>query len=81
MNNIRNEEFLKAFGSNLRKLRKEKGLSMERLAQIAGIEYSQVSDIEHGKINTTLSSVFVLAKALEIRPSILLEFDYPVIQS
>jgi transcriptional regulator with XRE-family HTH domain len=81
VNNIRNEEFLKAFGSNLRKLRKEKGLSMERLAQIAGIEYSQVSDIEHGKINTTLSSVFVLAKALEIRPSILLEFDYPVIQS
>jgi transcriptional regulator with XRE-family HTH domain len=74
VNKIRNEEFLKAFGNNLRKLRKEKGLSMERLAQIAEIEYSQVSDIEHGKINTTISTVYQISKALSISPTGLFDF-------
>lgn len=74
MNNIRNTGFINAFGNNLRLLRKTKGLSMEKLAQEAGVEYSQISDIELGKINTTISTVYLLAKALEIPPKDLFDF-------
>ena len=74
MNNIRNTEFITAFGNNLRLLRKSKGLSMEKLAQEAGVEYSQISDIELGKINTTISTIYLLAKALDIHPKELFNF-------
>jgi transcriptional regulator with XRE-family HTH domain len=74
VNNNRDKGFILAFGENLRKLRKSKGLSMERLAQLANVEYSQVSDIEHGIINTTISTVQLLAKALEIAPKDLFDF-------
>jgi len=48
---------------------------MEKLALSAGIEYSQISDIEHGSINTTISTVHVIAKALEISEKELFDFD------
>lgn len=74
MNGSRNKEYIAAFGNNLRSLRKSKGLSMEKLAQEAGIEYSQVSDIELGKINTTVSTIYLLAKALGVAPKDLFDF-------
>lgn len=74
MNGSRNNEYITAFGNNLRIIRKTKGFSMEKLAQAAGIEYSQVSDIELGKINTTISTIYLLAKALEISPKDLFDF-------
>lgn len=74
MNGSRNNEYITAFGNNLRALRKAKGLSMEKLAQEAGIEYSQVSDIELGKINTTISTICLLAKGLQVEPKELFNF-------
>ncbi|WP_211710228.1 helix-turn-helix domain-containing protein [Mucilaginibacter xinganensis] len=50
-------------------------LSQEKLAFIAEIEYSQVSRIERGIINTSVSVIFILAKALDVKPSQLLEFQ------
>lgn len=41
---------------------------MTELANICDIEYRQVSDIELGKINTTLSTIYLLADALEVFP-------------
>ena len=66
MNNIRDDNYLKSFGQHLRKIRKNKKTSMEQLALVAGIEYSQIFDIEHGRINTTISTVNAIAKALDI---------------
>jgi transcriptional regulator with XRE-family HTH domain len=74
VNGSRNNEYITAFGNNLRALRKAKGLSMEKLAQEAGIEYSQVSDIELGKINTTVSTIYLIAKGLNIEPKELFNF-------
>ena len=74
MNGSRNNEYITAFGNNLRALRKAKSLSMEKLAQEAGIEYSQVSDIELGKINTTVSTIYLLAKGLGVNPKELFDF-------
>ena len=46
-------------------LRQGKGISMRGLAKEADIEYSQLSKIERGVINTTISTVYTLAQALD----------------
>ncbi|MCF2446222.1 helix-turn-helix domain-containing protein [Dyadobacter sp. CY345] len=68
MTKIRNEAFLKAFGENVRKLREEKNLSQEELYDLAGLSKNQIGNIERGEVNTTLSSVYAISKALDIPP-------------
>jgi len=70
---IRDISAIAILASNVRKYRIAKDISQEALANLAGIEYSQVSRIERGLLNTSISVVFALAKALEIEPSKLLE--------
>ena len=62
------KEELKSFGNNLRRIRMEKKLSMETLANMAEIELSQIFRIETGKINPKLTTVLKIAKALDISP-------------
>ncbi|MBB2146912.1 helix-turn-helix domain-containing protein [Pedobacter sp. LMG 31464] len=76
MNNNRKIDYIKAFGENLRALRNSKKVSMEKLALAAGIEYSQIFDIEHGKINTTISTIHLIATALEIPEKDLFDFTF-----
>ena len=63
------------FGKHLRFIRQSKGLSMEKLAAISSFEYSQISRIELGQINTSLDTIFKLAKALDISPKELFDFS------
>jgi transcriptional regulator with XRE-family HTH domain len=58
-----------AFGEKVRSIRKSKNISMQHLANIAEIEVSQVHRIETGKINPKLSTILILAKALNINPA------------
>ena len=58
----------------LRKVRQVKGLSMRQLAAEADMEYSQLSKIERGVINTTISTVHALAIALEVHERELYDF-------
>lgn len=67
-----------AFGEHLRQLRKEKGLTMKELAFDTDIEYSQISRIERGVINTTISSAYSIAFALKVPVAKLFEFDIKV---
>lgn len=76
VNNNRNDHYLKAFGANLRKLRLEAELAMVALAFEADIEYSQIAKIELGKINTTISTVWLLSKALKIPATNFFDFDF-----
>ena len=75
MQNVKNQDLLKAFGQNLRRLRQKKELSMKHLADLANLEYSQVARIERGVINTTISSAYALANALEVPLNKLFEFE------
>jgi len=72
--NVKNKKFIKGFGKNLRKMRKEAGLSQEDLANDADIPLSQVGRIERGEVNTTISTVYALSKALNVDPSALFKF-------
>lgn len=72
-----NDKYCKAFGMQLRKVRQSKGLSMRQLAAEADMEYSQLSKIERGVINTTISTVHAIAKALGIHERELYDFTIP----
>ncbi len=74
MTKSRNQNYIIAFGNNLRLLRKRRGLTMSELANLCDIEYRQISDIELGKISTSLSTIVLLAEALEISPKELFDF-------
>lgn len=77
MNYKHNDAYCKAFGSQLRKLRLTKGISMRKLALQADMEYSQLSKIERGVINTTISTVYVLSEALDIPTKDFFDFKLP----
>lgn len=70
---IRDESKLIAFGNRLRFLRKERGMTMQELADLTNIEYSQISRIERGLLNTSLSVVFELSVALDVSPEVLFQ--------
>lgn len=59
---------LKKFGDNARSLRKEKDLSQEKLAELAGLDATYISGIERGKRNPSLVAIVQLAKALGVMP-------------
>lgn len=71
-----NQDYCKAFGQHLRKLREKQGVSMRQFALLADMEYSQLSKIERGTTNPTISTVLALAVALEVPPTILFDFKF-----
>ena len=74
MKHKRNIKDIKAFGKNVRRVRKLKGITQEDLSFMTGIELRQLGRIERGEINTGISSVFEIAKALDIAPVELWKF-------
>lgn len=71
----RDERFIKKFGANLKKVRKEKGISQETLANELGFSQPHIVKIELGQVNTSISHIAAIAKALKIHPSELFQFD------
>jgi len=63
---LKDEIFLIEFGKHLRKIRKERGFTQESLAFNIGIEISQISRIERGILNTSISTVYAIAQAIDI---------------
>jgi transcriptional regulator with XRE-family HTH domain len=53
----------------LKKIRKERGLSLRALAEKSGISKSTLNDIENGKSNPTTETLAKIAKALDIKIS------------
>lgn len=55
------------FGLKIKELRKQKSYSQEKLAKLASIEKSYISNIENGNRNVSLEILNKLAKAFEIK--------------
>ncbi len=64
MKTPKNEELLKMIGANVRRIRTENNITMESLSFESGIEYRQIGRIERGEVNTTVMSLFRIAKVL-----------------
>ena len=66
-----------AFGKAVRKLRLEKKLSQEKLAELAGVHHNYISSVERGDRNVTLETICKLAKGLSSHPCALFHrLDY-----
>ncbi|MFH0843314.1 MAG: helix-turn-helix transcriptional regulator [Bacteroidota bacterium] len=74
---IFDEAGLKAFAKRLKEVRKTKNLSQEELALRTELTLSQIARIETAKINTTLSTVFRIARILDIELPELFDFKLP----
>jgi transcriptional regulator with XRE-family HTH domain len=57
---------LAQFGECLRNARKNKGLSQEKLAELANLDRTYISLLERGKRNPSLVCITYLCKALDI---------------
>ncbi|MCG8580682.1 helix-turn-helix transcriptional regulator [Carboxylicivirga sp. A043] len=57
---------LDVIGVNIRKKRKERGYSQEKLAFKAGIDRSYMGYIENGKYNITILKLDQIARALDV---------------
>lgn len=68
------EDIKKIFGLHLRKLRLEKKLTQEELADRAGMHFTYVGQIERGLRNPSLVNLHKLAKALKLDAGRLLPF-------
>ncbi|WP_090559706.1 helix-turn-helix domain-containing protein [Pedobacter hartonius] len=71
----RNEKGITALGNNIRKYRKLRGLTISQLANQMDVDYSQISRMELGTVNTNISMIFAVADVLEIKAAQLLEDD------
>jgi transcriptional regulator with XRE-family HTH domain len=71
---LRDDTGIKKFGLKVREIRLSKNFTQESLAWEAGIEPIQVSRIERGIINTNISQILNLAKALRVNASDLFDF-------
>ena len=58
-----------AFGKTLRHYRKAKGWSQEQLALESGHQRVFISWLETGRKQATISTIFNLAKVLDVEPS------------
>ena len=75
MRYYRDKVVIKKLGDKIRKTRLSKKISQENLAFSCGLEYSQINRIELGKVNTSVSHLFLIAKALKVDPKELIDFS------
>lgn len=60
------DSYLQGLGKQIRRIRKDKGLTMEKLALKAEIDFRQLGRIERGEGNTTVVSLLRIAEVMEI---------------
>ena len=61
------------FAKNLKLYRNQKGISQEKLAELAGLHRTYISAVERERRNISLENIERIAKALEIEPYLLLK--------
>ena len=75
---IFDNEGIKAFALQLKKIRMREGFTQSQLAFESGLSLSQIARIETARINPTLSTIFTLARTLNVTLPDLFNFElYP----
>ncbi|MED1851865.1 transcriptional repressor LexA [Brevibacillus borstelensis] len=59
-------DFKKALGERIRKLRTEKGLSLEQVGESIGMTKSALSKVERGEVSVSFENLFGIAKVLGV---------------
>lgn len=71
---IYDEEGLKLLAQTLKKVRAKKSYTQEDLAYESGLSLSQIARIETMKINPTVSTIFRIARTLDVNVAELFDF-------
>lgn len=66
--NTQQLEALKTFGYKLSLLRKQKGWSLRQMATNCSIDFSNLGQMENGRVDVRFSTILELAKVLEVTP-------------
>ena len=66
-------DIAKVIGQRIRNYRTQKGLSQEKLAELAGCHPTYIGQLERGEKNATLESVEKIAAAMDVSLSELFE--------
>ena len=74
----RDQEFIDKVRARISEIRAEKGIVQEDLVDRTGFNIAQVGRIERGISNFSISSISAIARALEVHPRELLDFDFPL---
>jgi transcriptional regulator with XRE-family HTH domain len=59
--------YRRIFGERLRNLRKQAGLTQEKLAEKADLHHNFIGEVERGNMDISLGSLVKIAKALGIQ--------------
>ncbi|MBS1519861.1 MAG: helix-turn-helix transcriptional regulator [Bacteroidetes bacterium] len=74
----RDQNFIDQVCKKIVEIRKAKGIVQEDLVERTGFDIRQIGNIERGISNTSISNLAAIAKALEVHPRELLEFDFEI---
>lgn len=64
-----------ALSTNIKRIRKERGISQEKLALKADIDRSYMSELERQLANPSIEALLKIGNALEVAPSELLKIS------
>ena len=64
---VETHEIKKRVGENLGRLRRQRNLSLERLAALAGVSRAMLSQIEAGESTPTIALLWKVARGLDVR--------------
>jgi len=56
----------KRVGEKIRVLRRQRGLSQEKLAEMIKMDFTSVNELENGKRNPSLKTIHKIARALKV---------------
>jgi len=61
------KDIQRALGRNIRKLRKAREWSQERMAEACGMHWTYIGQVERGERNLTLQSLSAITKAFDLK--------------
>jgi transcriptional regulator with XRE-family HTH domain len=61
-----NDALVASAGKNLRRLRRQRGLSLDRLAQVSGVSRAMISHVELGQSAPTIVTLDKIARGLGV---------------
>lgn len=71
-------DVVKKLGDRIRKLRRAKGLSQERLAELSGLHTNYIGQVERGEKNLTIETMQKIVEGLDITLEELFRFLDPM---
>lgn len=76
----RDQKFIEQVCAKIKEIRKKKGIVQEDLVDRTGFDIKQIGNIENGISNTSISNIAQIARALEVHPRELLDFDFELVE-